>query len=147
MNNNSSSIMNTSYQLKSDPSSGSIQAKNSSMPNMDRQNYAANSLMLQRPSNKQNNNNSDSDSYITLDKAQHLNAQNLQQLNHIEEQVDEGDEMGKTTHANKFAQNYDIDDQKDEEEEEVDEYIDQAEFELIQAVENLQQSVKNQQAA
>jgi hypothetical protein len=45
--------------------------------------------------------------------------------------------MGKTTHANKFAQNYDIDDQKDEEEEEVDEYIDQAEFELIQAVENL----------
>ena len=45
--------------------------------------------------------------------------------------------MGKTTHANKFAQNYAIDDQKDEEDEEVDEYIDQAEFELIQAVENL----------
>ena len=79
---------------------------------MDRQNYA-NSLMLLRPSNKQNNNNSDSDSYLTLDKPQLLNAHNLQQLNHIEEQVDEGDEMGKTTHANKFAQNYDKDDRLD----------------------------------
>jgi hypothetical protein len=30
--------------------------------------------------------------------------------------VDEGDEMGKTTHANKFQQNYDIGDDNQEEE-------------------------------
>lgn len=69
-------------------------------------------MLLQRPA-KAGINNSDSDSsFIDTNKnqQQHLNAYNLQQLNHIEEQVDEGDEMGKTTHANKFQKNYEIED-------------------------------------
>ncbi len=54
--------------------------------------------------------------------------------------------MGKTTHANKFQQNYDVgDDNQGENEEEDDQQsmVDQTEFEIIQAVENLQIAARN----
>lgn len=58
--------------------------------------------------------------------------------------------MGKTTHANKFQQNYDIGDDNQEEEQQEDDQqsmVDQTEFEIIQAVENLQIAARSQLAA